>query len=104
MRRWNGWSAKQHAAARGELLGTGRVVEAKRARAGRTLFLPGEWTELKSPHLPLETVKLAAHAVRPLWRGEIRSPFGRVLPTAPLHEMFAAAWERESGESGREKA
>ncbi|MFB7981549.1 hypothetical protein [Streptomyces vinaceus] len=104
VRRWNGWSAKQHAAARGELLGTGRVVEAKRARAGRTLFLPGEWTELKSPHLPLETVKLAAHAVRPLWRGEIRSPFGRVLPTAPLHEMFAAAWERESGESGGEKA
>ncbi|MCC0093683.1 hypothetical protein K7B10_02530 [Streptomyces flavotricini] len=102
VRRWNGWSPKQHAAARTELLGTGRVVEARRARAGRTLFLPGEWSELKSPHLPLETVKLAPHAVRPLWRNEIRSPFGRVLPTAPLHEMFAAAWERECGEAGPE--
>ncbi|MEV6578729.1 hypothetical protein AB0M92_11280 [Streptomyces sp. NPDC051582] len=97
VRRWNDWSAKRHAAARTELLGTGRVVEAKRARAGRTLFLPGEWTEPGSPHLPLEASKLAAHAVRPLPRNRILSPFGRVLPTAPLHEMFAAAWERESG-------
>ncbi|MFB6810886.1 hypothetical protein [Streptomyces sp. NPDC056387] len=95
VRRWNGWSAGQHTKARTELLGTGRVVEAKRARAGRTLFLPGEWTELKAPHLPLETVKLAPHAVRPLWRNQILSPFGRVLPVAPLHEMFTAAWERE---------
>ncbi|KMO94324.1 hypothetical protein [Streptomyces roseus] len=99
VRRWNGWSAKRHAAARSELLGTGRVVEAKRARAGRTLFLPGEWTELKAPHLPLETAKLAAHAVRPLPRNQMLGPFGRILPTAPLHEMFAAAWERESGEA-----
>ncbi|MFF4434897.1 hypothetical protein ACFYZ4_37780 [Streptomyces sp. NPDC001513] len=94
VRRWNGWSTKQHAQARTELLATGAVVEAKRARAGRTLFLPGEWTELKAPHLPLETVKLASHLVRPLWRDTIQSPFGRVLPTAPLHEMFAEAWER----------
>ncbi|MCX5149731.1 hypothetical protein OHB36_23615 [Streptomyces sp. NBC_00320] len=42
-------------------------------------------------------MKLAAHAVRPLWRNQIHSPFGRVLPTAPLHEMFAAAWERVRG-------
>ncbi|MGW1864580.1 hypothetical protein ACWCPS_03340 [Streptomyces mauvecolor] len=94
VRRWNGWSAKRHTEVRTELLGAGVVVEGKRARAGRTLFLPGEWTELKAPHLPLETVKLAAHAVRPLWGSEIHSPFGRILPTAPLHEMFADAWER----------
>lgn len=100
VRRWNGWSAKRHAEVRAELLGTGAVVEAKRTRAGRTLFLPGKWTELKAPHLPLETAKLAAHAVRPLWRDQIHSPFGRVLPTAPLHEMFAAAWDRERGAAG----
>ncbi|MFD7340651.1 hypothetical protein ACFV98_32385 [Streptomyces violascens] len=94
VRRWNGWSAKRHTEVRTELLGAGMVVEAKRARAGRTLFLPGEWTELKAPHLPLETVKLAAHAVRPLWGSKIHSPLGRILPTAPLHEMFADAWER----------
>ncbi|MFJ7591245.1 hypothetical protein ACIQZO_28485 [Streptomyces sp. NPDC097617] len=94
VRRWNGWSAKRHKEVRAELLSTGAVVEAKRARAGRTVFLPGEWTELKAPNLPLETVKLASHLVRPLWGNSIHAPFGRVLPTAPLHEMFTQAWER----------
>ncbi|MFF8376068.1 hypothetical protein ACF07V_08070 [Streptomyces sp. NPDC015661] len=96
VRRWNGWSTKCHAEVRAELLATGAVVEAKRARAGRTLFLPGDWTELKAPHLPLETVKLTSHLVRPMWDNLIRSPFVRVLPTAPLHEMFEEAWERIS--------
>ncbi|WP_242438821.1 hypothetical protein [Streptomyces sp. CB00455] len=100
VRRWNSWSATRHAQVRAELLGTGAVVEAKRARAGRSVFLPGDWTELKAPHLPLETAKLASHAVRPLWGNVIRSPFGRVLPTAPLHEMFATAWERLHGQDG----
>ncbi|EFL19702.1 predicted protein [Streptomyces sp. C] len=94
VRRWNGWTTKRHTEVRTELLATGAVVEAKRARAGRTLFLPGEWMELKSPHLPLETAKLATHEVRPLWGNTIRSPFGRILPPAPLHEMFPAAWNR----------
>ncbi|MEV4429906.1 hypothetical protein AB0K23_31995 [Streptomyces sp. NPDC049602] len=97
VRRWNGWSTKRHAEVRAELLATGAVLEAKRARAGRTLFLPGDWTELKAPHLPLETVKLASHLVRPMWDNRIRSPFVRILPTAPLHEMFEEAWERISG-------
>ncbi|MFE5941352.1 hypothetical protein [Streptomyces sp. NPDC056480] len=98
VRRWNGWTTKRHAEVRAELLATGAVLEAKRARAGRTLFLPGEWTELKSPHLPLEKVKLAGHRVRPMWGNQLRSPFVRLLPTAPLHEMFAEAWERERGQ------
>ncbi|MFF0473760.1 hypothetical protein [Streptomyces sp. NPDC004284] len=94
VRRWNGWSTKRHTEVRAELLATGTVLEAKRARAGRTLFLPGDWTELKAPHLPLETVKLTTHLVRPMWDDLIRSPFVRVLPTAPLHEMFEEAWDR----------
>lgn len=98
VRRWNGWTTKRHAEVRAELLATGAVVEAKRARAGRTLFLPGEWTELKSPHLPLENVKLASHQVRPMYGNQVRSPFVRLQPTAPLHEMFADAWERERGQ------
>lgn len=97
VRRWNGWSTRRHAEVRAELLATGAVLEAKRARAGRTLFLPGGWTELKAPHLPLETVKLTTHLVRPMWDKWIRSPFVRVLPTAPLHEMFEEAWERSRG-------
>lgn len=103
VRRWNGWTAKRHAGVRAELLATGAVVEAKRARAGRTLFLPGEWSDLKAPHLPLETAKLAPHRVRPLWGSEIHAPFGRILPTAPLHEMFEDAWARTSGERGGER-
>ncbi|MFG2977180.1 hypothetical protein ACGFYY_29860 [Streptomyces sp. NPDC048331] len=98
VRRWNGWTAKRHKEVRAELLATGAVIEAKRARAGRTVFLPGEWTELKAPNLPLETVKLASHQVRPLWSNAVRAPFGRVLPTAPLHEMFAQAWKRRSAD------
>ncbi|MEU6293961.1 hypothetical protein [Streptomyces erythrochromogenes] len=72
-------------------------MEAKRARAGRSVFLPGEWTELKAPHLPVETVKLASHLASPLWRGEVLAPFVRLLPTAPLHGLFAQAWARTSG-------
>ncbi|WP_328940818.1 hypothetical protein OG259_03465 [Streptomyces sp. NBC_00250] len=98
VRRWNGWTTKRHTEVRAELIATGAVLEAKRARAGRTLFLPGEWTELKSPHLPLEKVKLTSHQVRPMYGNQIRAPFVRVLPTAPLHEMFAEAWERERGQ------
>ncbi|MFJ2738521.1 hypothetical protein ACIO3O_02530 [Streptomyces sp. NPDC087440] len=95
VRRWNGWTPKRHTEVRAELLATGAVLEAKRARAGRTLFLPGEWTELKAPHLPLETAKLTAYAVRPLWRDQVLAPYLRVLPVATLHEMFTEAWERE---------
>ncbi|MFD7931570.1 hypothetical protein ACFV4S_37985, partial [Streptomyces sp. NPDC059742] len=98
VRRWNGWSAKRHKEVQADLLATGAVMEAKRARAGRTVFLPGEWTELKAPNLPLETVKLATHQVRPLWNDSVRAPFGRVLPTEPLHEVFARAWERRSAD------
>ncbi|MYT35191.1 hypothetical protein GTY66_03820 [Streptomyces sp. SID8356] len=94
VRRWNGWSAEQHRRAAAELLATDAVVEAKRARAGRTLFLPGDWTEIGAPHLPLEKAKLAAHAVWPLYGDRVVAPFVRILPTAPLHEMFTEAWER----------
>ncbi|MFC8275852.1 hypothetical protein ACFUJR_25580 [Streptomyces sp. NPDC057271] len=94
VRRWNGWPTKRHAEVRAELVATGAVVEAKRARAGRTVFLPGEWTELKAPHLPLETAKLAMYKARPRWGNTVQAPFGRLLPPAPLHEMFAATWEQ----------
>ncbi|KQX54711.1 MULTISPECIES: hypothetical protein [unclassified Streptomyces] len=99
VRRWNGWTTKQHAEVRAELLTTGAVREAKRPRAGRTVFLPGEWTELKAPYPPLEKIKLTSHQVRPLWGNQIEAPFVRILPTAPLHEMFAEAWKR--GGEGR---
>ncbi|KOX12507.1 hypothetical protein [Nocardiopsis sp. NRRL B-16309] len=95
VRRWNRWSATHHKAVAAELLATGTVLEGRRARAGRTLFVPGGWTELKAPHLPLETAKLATHVVEARNDKEIEGPFTAVLPPAPLHEMFEQAW-RES--------
>ncbi|GGV44244.1 hypothetical protein GCM10010182_80920 [Actinomadura cremea] len=92
VRRWNGWTAARHKRAQAELVRLGLVVEEKRARAGRTAFVPGEWTEVKAPELPLETAKLAPHLADVPYRKEVDGPFLRLLPTAPLHEMFAAAW------------
>ena len=43
---WNGWTRKQRRAAGTELLTKELVVEAKRSRAGRSLFLPGGWLDI----------------------------------------------------------
>ncbi|MFD0574667.1 hypothetical protein ACFQ0T_42305 [Kitasatospora gansuensis] len=54
-------------------------MTAARTRAGRSLFLPGGWTELRSPHVPLETWKL------PLLGefGAAGTPLGTVVPAEP---------------------
>ncbi|MFE3457013.1 hypothetical protein ACFXKD_05660 [Nocardiopsis aegyptia] len=95
VRRWNRWSAAHHKAVAAELLATGAVLEGRRARAGRSLFVPGGWIELKAPHLPLETAKLATHLVEVQYDKDIEGPFSAVLPPVPVHEMFEQAW-RES--------
>ncbi|MFI1399921.1 hypothetical protein [Streptomyces sp. NPDC020681] len=82
---WTGWKPARLKKARAELAATDLVVEAKRARAGRSLFLPGGWREQKTPMLPAETWKA------PLvpWLGQ-----GFVVPDRPVPELFAAAWRR----------
>ncbi|MFD8979297.1 hypothetical protein [Streptomyces sp. NPDC059564] len=92
VRRWNGWTPARHKAAQAELEAAGAVVGDKRARAGRTAFLPGEWTDLKAPHLPLETAKLDGHLA---WAAgkSLYSPLLRLLAPLPPHELFARAWE-----------
>lgn len=92
VRRWNGWTAARHKAAQAELVAAGAVVGDKRARAGRTAFLPGEWTDLKAPHLPLETAKLDGHLAWAAGKG-LYSPLLRLLSPLPPHELFAGAWE-----------
>ncbi|MEV0375205.1 hypothetical protein AB0I10_36460 [Streptomyces sp. NPDC050636] len=92
VRRWNGWSATRHRAVQAELVACGAVLADKRTRAGRTAFVPGGWTDLKAPHLPLETAKLGAYLAVPAERGELAGPFTRLLPPRPLHTMFADAW------------
>ncbi|WP_228973059.1 hypothetical protein [Streptomyces sp. DH12] len=83
--RWTGLRPARIREARAELAATDLVVEAKRARAGRTLFLPCGWRDLKAPALPLETWKEGLYPVR---EGT------RVLPLLPVPELFARAWDR----------
>lgn len=97
--RWTGWKAARLKAARAELAATDLVVEATRARAGRSLFLPGGWVELSAPALPLERWKL------PLFGQESDGenlPDGVVVPRRPVAELYRQGWQRvREGDSPR---
>ncbi|KJY26245.1 hypothetical protein VR45_37455, partial [Streptomyces sp. NRRL S-495] len=54
VRQWTGWTSATLKAAQQRLCATGLLVTARRPRAGRTLFLPGPWLDLKAPRLPVE--------------------------------------------------
>ncbi|MFC8391371.1 hypothetical protein [Streptomyces sp. NPDC057238] len=83
--RWTGWKPARAKKARAELAATGLVVEAKRSRAGRTLFLPCGWLDLKSPALPVEIWKQGLYPVHD------RS---HAVPLLPVPELFTRAWDR----------
>lgn len=83
--RWTGWRPARLKKARAELAATDLVVEARRPRAGRTLFLPCGWRDLGSPALPLETWKESLYPV---------PPRRRAVPLLPVAELFAQAWNR----------
>ncbi|MEU3568004.1 hypothetical protein AB0E96_06170 [Kitasatospora sp. NPDC036755] len=83
--RWTGWKPARLKKARAELAATDLVLEAKRARAGRSLFLPGGWQEAKSPALPAESWKAALYEL-PTHRP--------ALVDLPVPELFARAWQR----------
>lgn len=88
---WNGWSTSVYKKAADELVDRSLVLEAKRARAGRSHFIPGGWEDLKAPHLPLESWKL------PLYQVPVNPPcflLNRVLALRPVGETFALAWNR----------
>lgn len=83
---WTGWKPARLRAARAELLAAdGLVVEAKRSRAGRSLFLPGGWQESRSPGIPMETWKAGLYL---LSAGVAR------WPARPVPELFELAWRR----------
>ncbi|MGW6918056.1 hypothetical protein ACWGB8_30220 [Kitasatospora sp. NPDC054939] len=93
VRRWNSWTPARHKAAQQQLTDAGLVETGKRPRAGRTVFVPGPWTEFKAPELPLESAKSAAHLAAADRRKELEGPLLRLLPTRPLHELFEEAWQ-----------
>jgi hypothetical protein len=90
---WNGWTAGQLKKAAAELVGRKLVLEATRARAGRSIFLPGEWAELKAPWLPLEAWKLP-HLVELDMNLREPCPVGGPMVLRPFEDLFAAAWQR----------
>ncbi|MFF5158258.1 hypothetical protein ACFY3N_18805 [Streptomyces sp. NPDC000348] len=83
--RWTGWKPAHAKKARAELAATGLVVEAKRARAGRTLFLPCGWLDLKSPGRPVEIWKQGLYPVHDR---------AGAVPLLPVPELFTRAWDR----------
>jgi hypothetical protein len=88
--RWTGWRPARLKAARAELAATDLVVEATRARAGRSLFLPGGWATLGSPYVPLEQWKLP---LLDLAVGQ-DAPLGVLAPAEPVAELYRRAWQR----------
>ncbi|MCF2532569.1 hypothetical protein [Yinghuangia soli] len=82
--RWTGWKPARLKAARAELGAGDLVVTAKRARAGRSLFLPGGWHEFKTA-LPLETWKDGLYPVADHYR---------LIPDRPVTDLFRSAWQR----------
>ncbi|MER6481911.1 DNA-binding protein, partial [Streptomyces filamentosus] len=88
--RWTGWKPARLKAARAELAATDLVVSAVRARAGRSLFLPGAWAEQPSPGLPVEQWKLTLFGLP----ASGRPVLGPLVPTEPVAELYARAWRR----------
>lgn len=89
VKRINGWSTKEYKAACDELTKAKLLVEAKRARAGRSHFLDGPWMALKSPLLPIESWKASLYGCDPYGN----APYGFV-PNIPMPEFFRRTWER----------
>ncbi|MEU8380501.1 DNA-binding protein, partial [Streptosporangium sp. NPDC048865] len=88
--RWTGWKPARFKAARAELAATDLVVEASRTRAGRSLFLPGAWTELRAPNIPVERWKLPLFD---LVAGE-SAVLGVIVPAEPAADLHTRVWRR----------
>ncbi len=99
---WNGWTAARYKKAAQALVARELVVEAKRARAGRDIFLPGGWESLKAPHMPIESWKVALYGVYRDPEGRLFPPLGVYVPLEPVHQLFQRAWARvEAGDAPR---
>ncbi|MFB7666463.1 hypothetical protein ACFC1R_21335 [Kitasatospora sp. NPDC056138] len=95
VKQWTGWSTAQLRKAGESLEAGGLAVRATRARAGRQLFVPGAWTELKAPRLPLETSKLA---LLPYAAERAFAAHTALVPALPLPALFTEAWRKKGRE------
>jgi hypothetical protein len=98
----NGWDKRVLAAAKQELIAKELVVEGKRERAGRDVFLPGGWEPRSSGwKLPVETWKLSFFgADRATIRGSIGGAYERAVERvltgdAPKFEEVAAVRKKK---------
>ncbi|TDD57015.1 hypothetical protein E1286_01635 [Nonomuraea terrae] len=92
IRTWNGWKAPRHRQAMTALVDAALVVQDKRSRAGRTVFLPGGWASAKKL-TPMETWKADLLGVTLSYdRSEVRNWRGGLPGTLP--DLFTQAWQR----------
>ena len=89
---WNGWRKAEREWAAAPLLEQDLIVRAKRARAGRSLFLPGSWQEAKIPHLPMESWKSAFYDLKAT--PQVLPQLLVVVPSVPFEQLFTDAWRR----------
>lgn len=87
-----GWTKAARTAAAAPLLEQGLVIEAKRPRAGRTLFLPGGWLEASAPHPPMEVWKAPFFDLDDT--PKVSPLFGAVVYVGPMSTLFTDAWQR----------
>lgn len=87
IRRWNGWKPARHAAAEAVLVTKALVVRDKRARAGRSVFLPGAWLDKPG----IENYKWQLHGLHARQDGEQISDVD--VPRISLPTQFARSWE-----------
>lgn len=101
---WNGWKPLQFKKAAAELVAGELLVEAKRSRAGRGVFLPGGWDALKLPNIPVETWKLSMYGHENTDR--LRGGNAALLVcNRPVASQFRFAYDRvRSGDAPRYEA
>ncbi|HET7499478.1 MAG TPA: hypothetical protein VFK02_00690 [Kofleriaceae bacterium] len=92
-RELNDWTQTRHKKAATALVAAGLVREQKHPRANRKYVLDGAWETLFPPHPAVEVWKLPLYEAR-MVGGALAAPLGRLLPLRPVHELFAAAWQR----------
>ncbi|WP_297007484.1 hypothetical protein [uncultured Corynebacterium sp.] len=95
IREWNHWTKNQLDTTRAELLTTlpDHLIEAKRARAGRTLFLTGTWWPGRQNTPGIEEWKTEFYPVR-LWAGKAWTYIPGTPSFLPPATLFRAGWRR----------